>query len=91
MGAVPRLKDIVGLPNFHSDKDVLPLQAADLNAGWAHERAIARHDNLPDDGQPPPCGDKGDSVLCINQYWTAEEMRRFAELPEKGLASDRGI
>lgn len=65
------LAKAIGNVSFHDDKDVLPLQAADLSAGWTREQAEAFHS-----GQPPPeapWGNTGSKIMTSNRTWTVQE------------------
>ena len=51
------LKSFIGNVSFNDDKDVLPLQAADLSAGWTREQADAF---LRGEDSPEPFGEMPD-------------------------------
>ena len=67
------LKSFIGNVSFNDDKDVLPLQAADLSAGWTREQADAflRGENSPE----PFWGDAGSKIKALTRTWTAKYMK----------------
>jgi len=74
--APPQMKSMLGNVSFHNDVEVLPLQAADLNAGWTREQAERACFGLevPD----PPWGHRGDSLMSITRTWTADLYNELA-------------
>lgn len=73
----PATKSAIGNVSFQNDVDVLPLQAADLSAGFTKEQAEeACFDREPPE---PPWGHRGDNLVSITRTWTAnlyEELAR---------------
>jgi hypothetical protein len=57
-------------PSFLDDKDVTPLQAADLHAGWVYELNKAFFDSKPD--PVPPWGTVGNKLTRLNWIMTEE-------------------
>jgi hypothetical protein len=67
----PEVREILGDPPiFRSDETTVPLQAADLSAGWLRQQAADTILGHPD--RDPIWGDKGDSLKCIGQLWSLE-------------------
>jgi hypothetical protein len=55
-------------PTFHSDRDIVALQAADLHAGWT--RAIQEADLLGAEIPRPPWGEIGSRIKRVAYVWT---------------------
>jgi hypothetical protein len=67
---------IIGNVSFNNDVDVLPLQAADLTAGFTREQA----EEACFGGQvpAPPWGDRGSTLKCLTRTWTEDIYRDLA-------------
>jgi hypothetical protein len=61
-------------PTFRDDKKTVPLQAADLSAGWLRMQAADTMLGRPD--RDPVWGDKGDSLKCIGRLWSFKEIMK---------------
>jgi hypothetical protein len=67
-------KPMIGSPpSFKDDQDILPLQAADLHAGWVRQLNAASIEgrSLP----VPPWGDKGSDIQRLNWVMTEDVAR----------------
>ncbi|MER8544750.1 DUF3800 domain-containing protein [Mesorhizobium sp. M1169] len=66
-------------PSFQSDTDVVPLQAADLYAGWSRRLNVAA---LNGESEPvAPWGNKGSRIRAIGRLWDEDFADRvYAEL-----------
>jgi hypothetical protein len=64
-------------PTFQDDKDVLPLQAADLHAGWARELNAAALNGTP--APVPIWGTRGDANTVANFIWGEKEADEIYE------------
>jgi hypothetical protein len=74
--APPEIRAIIGRVSFHDDVDVVPLQAADLSAGWTRESAEISC--FGGDPPEPPWGNRGNSLRCLTRTWTEEIYLEFA-------------
>jgi hypothetical protein len=75
--APPHLKPFIGNASFNDDIRVLPLQAADLSAGWTREQAEAflRGEESPE----PPWADAGSKIKAITRTWTVDLYEELAK------------
>lgn len=71
-------------PIFRSDKTTVPLQAADLSAGWLRAQVADSTLGRPD--RDPIFGDKGNSLKCVGRLWTLEQIM---EVRNRGEARKR--
>lgn len=77
----PEVRAIFGDPPiFRSDKTTMPLQAADLSAGWL--RAQAEDTILGKADRDPLWGDQGDTLRCIGRLWTLEDIMKVRKRAE---------
>lgn len=60
-------------PTFADDEDVLPLQAADMWAGYCRRTWRENNGTIPEDGFPVPFGKRGDLPQLI-QLWVEEDI-----------------
>jgi hypothetical protein len=67
-------------PIFRDDKTTMPLQAADLSAGWLRTQAADTILGNPD--RDPIWGDKGDSLKCIGRLWSLEDIAMIRDRAE---------
>jgi len=73
-------KSAIGNVSFQNDLDVLPLQAADLSAGFTREQAEeACFGHEPPE---PPWGDRGDDLVSITRTWTDNLYQEFFKITE---------
>ena len=77
LGSVPRgVRSVTGRPpEFADDREVLPLQAADMWAWSCRRTWINNGGVIPDDSFPVPWGDRGlcDGVELVHQGWRTGE------------------
>jgi len=77
----PEVQAILGDPPiFRDDKVTMPLQAADLSAGWLRAQAADTILGRPD--RNPIWGDKGDSLKCIGRLWSLEDIMKVRNRAE---------
>jgi hypothetical protein len=83
----PEVQAILGDPPiFRDDKVTMPLQAADLSAGWLRAQAADTILGRPD--RDPIWGDKGDGLKCIGRLWSLEDIMKVRNRAEaKKLAA----
>jgi hypothetical protein len=72
-------------PIFRDDKKVMPLQAADLIAGFKREQY---NDTFFErESPPPPWGDRASNIQALERYWDREMMMNVRE---RALPTVRG-
>jgi hypothetical protein len=77
--APPGVKAILGdYPIFRDDKTTLPLQAADLSAGWLREQAACMITGA--EQRTPVWANKSLDLQCIGRFWTREMMKQLVEV-----------
>jgi hypothetical protein len=76
--------NIGSLPKFRQSVSTMPLQAADLCAGWTREEAEAAIEGRK--CRPVPWGKTGDTLMCIGRLWTRELLEELRDsLTKKGF------
>jgi hypothetical protein len=65
-------------PIFRSDKTTMPLQAADLSAGWLREQS-ANILTGKDEGAPIWAG-KASNLKCLGRLWTEDMLVEFCRI-----------
>jgi hypothetical protein len=78
-------KGLIGNVSFNDDQLVMPLQAADLTAGWTRELCEDVYRDLPP--RSPPWGRISDNLRILMRYWTPaviEELRLTYERGKSG-------
>jgi hypothetical protein len=77
----PEVQAILGdQPIFRNDKTTVPLQAADLSAGWL--RSQAADSLLGKPNRDPIWGDKADRLRCIGRLWSLEDIMKIKNRAE---------
>lgn len=71
------IKAMIGSVGFHDDECVIPLQAADLSAGWMREQADSQFSGQPE--QEPPWGNRTNHIQSLIRIWTAELYEKLAQ------------
>jgi hypothetical protein len=69
-------KAIIGNVSFHDDVNVVPLQAADMSAGWIREQSERFYSNELE--QTPPWGNRANHIPCLMRVWTRELYEELA-------------
>lgn len=64
-------------PKFLHSRNLMPLQAADLCAGWTREQA----DSILNNQEPRavPWGTTGDNLQCVGRYWSRDSLEELRQ------------
>ena len=82
----PHVNRLIGNVSFHDDKLVLPLQAADLTAGWTRVLCEDVYRGLPQ--RTPPWGTSiGGNLRMLARYWTPQSLDELRIVSELGKGS----
>lgn len=79
--ATPEMKQIIGNISFCNDREVVPLQAADLSAGRTREVSEDIFNSIPP--RDSPWGSVGRNLDLLARYWTLEMFEELRRLDER--------